>query len=97
MGTTRAVRRTGSTSAILNFWEDPPVQPTGVFKVNRDIRVVGWLAYMLATTYHKTAYRMQPITEYGSKSYFDRNEGRAEGAHQYLPRRLSFARQYTES
>jgi len=28
-----------------------------------------WLAYMLATTYHETAYRMWPITEYGSDSY----------------------------
>jgi predicted chitinase len=64
--------------AILNFWEDPPVQPTGVFKVNWDIRVVGWLAYMLATTYHETAFRMQPITEYGSRSYFDRYEGRTD-------------------
>ena len=31
-----------------------------------DIR---WLAYMLATTYHETAQRMWPITEYGSPSY----------------------------
>lgn len=28
-----------------------------------------WLSYMLATTYHETAYRMWPITEYGSDSY----------------------------
>lgn len=28
-----------------------------------------WLAYMLATTYHETATRMWPITEYGSESY----------------------------
>lgn len=33
-----------------------------------DIR---WLAYMLATTFHETAYRMWPITEYGSKSYLE--------------------------
>jgi hypothetical protein len=31
-----------------------------------DIR---WLAYMLATTYHETACRMWPVTEYGSDSY----------------------------
>jgi len=28
-----------------------------------------WLAYMLATDYHETAYTMEPITEYGSQSY----------------------------
>jgi putative chitinase len=28
-----------------------------------------WLAYMLATTYHETATRMWPVTEYGSESY----------------------------
>ena len=56
--------------AILNFWEDPPVQPTGKFKVNWDIRVVGWLAYMLATTLHETAHTMQPISEYGTTAYF---------------------------
>jgi putative chitinase len=28
-----------------------------------------WLAYMLATTYHETAMRMWPITEYGSQEY----------------------------
>ena len=27
------------------------------------------LAYMLATTFHETAFTMQPITEYGSSSY----------------------------
>lgn len=29
-----------------------------------------WLAYMLATTFHETAYTMRPIKEYGSKDYF---------------------------
>jgi len=28
-----------------------------------------WLAYMLSTTYHETAMRMWPITEYGSDEY----------------------------
>jgi hypothetical protein len=28
-----------------------------------------WLAYMLATTFHETAFRMWPITEQGSDSY----------------------------
>jgi putative chitinase len=33
-----------------------------------------WLAYMLATTYHETAKRMWPITEYGSESYLQGKE-----------------------
>lgn len=56
--------------AILNFWEDAPVQPVGEFKVNWDIRSIGWLAYMLATTYHETALTMQPISEKGTVEYF---------------------------
>jgi hypothetical protein len=36
-----------------------------------DIR---WLAYMLATVYHETAYRMWPVTEYGSQSYLQGKE-----------------------
>jgi putative chitinase len=31
-----------------------------------DIR---WLAYMLATTYHETATKMWPVTEYGDQAY----------------------------
>lgn len=31
-----------------------------------------FLAYMLATSYHETAATMKPITEYGSRSYFDK-------------------------
>jgi putative chitinase len=30
-----------------------------------------WLAYMLATTYHETAYKMWPTTEQGSESYLE--------------------------
>jgi len=30
-----------------------------------------WLAYMLSTVYHETAYRMWPIREYGSPSYLE--------------------------
>jgi putative chitinase len=63
--------------AILNFWESPPVEPTGDFKVHWDIRVVEWLAYMFATTYHETAMTMQPISEFGDDAYFTRlYEGR---------------------
>ncbi|MGI0495529.1 hypothetical protein ACN4EG_27445 [Alkalinema pantanalense CENA528] len=65
--------------AILNFWETPPVQPTGEFKTNWEIRSIGWLAYMLATTYHETAFTMQPISEYGGIQYFtDLYEGRKD-------------------
>ena len=65
--------------AILNFWESPPVEPTGDFKTHWDIRSLGWLSYMLATTYHETAFTMQPISEYGDSSYFKRRyEGRSD-------------------
>jgi hypothetical protein len=33
-----------------------------------------WLSYMLATTYHETATRMWPITEYGSDEYLQGQE-----------------------
>lgn len=36
------------------------------------------IAYALATIYHETAATMQPITEYGRKSYFDKYDGRAD-------------------
>jgi putative chitinase len=53
-------------SVILAVWEyqggGTPMQ---------DVR---WLAYMLATTYHETAKRMWPITEYGSQSYLEGKE-----------------------
>ncbi|NET05587.1 MAG: hypothetical protein F6K16_12950 [Symploca sp. SIO2B6] len=60
---------------ILDFWENPPVQPTGEFKTDWDIRSVGWLAYILATTYHETARTMQPIKEYGSNHDFNKKYG----------------------
>ena len=47
--------------AILNGWLSSPY---------RDIR---WLAYMLATAYHETAFTMQPIKEYGSNEYLRLN------------------------
>lgn len=65
--------------AILDFWEKPPVTPTGDFLANWNIRSVGWLAYMLATAYHETAFTMQPISEFGSNAYFTkRYEGRKD-------------------
>lgn len=44
--------------AIFNEWESSGFT---------DVR---WLSYMLATTFHETAFTMQPIKEYGGKSYF---------------------------
>jgi len=35
---------------------------------------VRWVAYMLATVKHECANRWAPITEYGSRSYFDKYE-----------------------
>lgn len=65
--------------AILNFWETPPVQPSGQFKANWDVRAIGWLAYMLATTKHETASTMQPIDEFGDNAYFTKMyEGRSD-------------------
>src|SRR4249919_1775371 len=48
-------------SVILAVWE---YQAGGTPMT--DVR---WLAYMLATTFHETATRMWPTTEYGSQSY----------------------------
>ena len=63
--------------SILNFWEKPPVKPSGKFADNWDIRTVNWLAYMLATVFHETAFTMQPIDEGGGDAYFTRlYEGR---------------------
>ena len=58
---------------ILDLWEaEPAVQ---------DDR---WLAYALATTYHETAFTMQPIHEKGGPKYFfymyDKDGGRPKVA-----------------
>ncbi len=50
------------TEAIVTAWEA------------RKLIDLRWLAYMLATTFHETAATMQPITERGRKSYFDKYE-----------------------
>ncbi len=42
---------------IFDKWEESKLT---------DIR---WLAYMLATTWHETAFTMRPVTEYGSLKY----------------------------
>ena len=56
--------------SILDFWDDPPVQPDGEFATAWAIRVEQWLAYMLATVFHETAQTMEPISEYGDNAYF---------------------------
>lgn len=48
--------------AILREWE------------RRGLRDLRWLAYMLGTAFWETARTMQPITEYGGRSYFDKYE-----------------------
>jgi hypothetical protein len=53
-------------SVILAVWEyDAGGTPMD------DLR---WLGYMLATTYHETAYKMWPTTEMGSPSYLQGKE-----------------------
>lgn len=52
--------------AILGEWE------------RRRLTDLRQLAYMLGTAFHETAFKMQPITEYGSKAYFNRYEGRKD-------------------
>lgn len=49
-------------TAILSYWETTKLT---------DLR---YLAYMLATTYHETAHTMQPISERGRVSYFNKYE-----------------------
>lgn len=57
-----------------------PSQMDGIARVisaaeGQPINVV---AYLLATVFHETASTMQPITEYGNKSYFNKYEGRTD-------------------
>lgn len=53
-------KQVSGMSAILDAWDESG---------HSDPR---WLAYMLATAFHETAQTMQPIKEYGGKSYFMR-------------------------
>ena len=45
--------------------------------INNDININNpqWVAYMLATTWHETAFTMKPIDEYGSMNYFEKRYG----------------------
>ena len=49
-------------NVFLNYWEDN--------FASLDDR---WLAYMLGTAHHEVDRKMQPIKEYGGKSYFMKN------------------------
>lgn len=44
-----------------------------VWRWNQDPRLkdLRWLAYMLGTTIHETAFTMEPIEEHGGSAYFD--------------------------
>lgn len=54
--------------AVLDMWDARHAAPG----MNPDER---WLAYMLATAYHETDRKMQPIKEYGTQDYFNRRYG----------------------
>ena len=58
---------------ILDLWE-----------AERAVQDDRWLAYALATTYHETAFTMQPIHEKGGPKYFfymyDKDGGRPKVA-----------------
>jgi hypothetical protein len=62
--------------AILDYWESK--------HADKDDRM---LAYLLATAYHETDKKMQPIHEYGGAAYFNRRYG-PEGQNPKLARSL---------
>lgn len=51
-------------TGILDTWE-----------ADHDAKDDRWLAYMLATAYHETDKKMQPIDEYGGDAYFNGRYG----------------------
>jgi len=62
-GSLRQKQAEGMT-ALLDYWESRHAA--------KDDRM---LAYLMATAFHETDKTMQPIREYGSKSYFDKRYG----------------------
>lgn len=63
-GSTMSAKQVGGCKAIIDYWN-----------ANYDGYDPRWLAYMLATTFHETAQRMQPIEEFGkgkSRAYGNR-------------------------
>ena len=63
---------------LLDFWERELPNVDADFSANWAVKSIGWLAYVLATTYHETARTMRPIDEYGSDTYFARYDGRRD-------------------
>jgi hypothetical protein len=64
------------SEAILDYWEAKHSQ--------KDDRM---LAYLMATAYHETDKKMQPISEYGGTAYFNRRYG-PEGTNPALAKAL---------
>lgn len=62
-GTSLSQSQVEGTENLLNVWEDHFAEGA-----------LDELAYNLATAYHETAHTMQPITERGPRSYFDKYE-----------------------
>lgn len=54
------------------------VQGIDFFCQSLDLWPIWQQAYALATAFHETAHSMEPITEYGPKSYFDKYNGRKD-------------------
>jgi len=52
-----SVSQTGGINAIISEFN------------RRGFTDIRWLAYILATSYHETAKKMQPVTEYGGQTY----------------------------
>lgn len=68
---------------LLNFWEQELPDVEADFTDRWAGKCLEMLAYVLATTYHETAHRMEPISEYGGPSYWSRYQGRSDlGNHQ---------------
>jgi len=62
-GSKMSVPQVAGTEFIVRALEDWPVWQA---------------AYALATAFHETAHSMEPITEYGPKSYFNKYDGRKD-------------------
>lgn len=62
-GSKMAEEQVDGMSAILDYWDD-----------REGLTDWRYLAYMMATTYHETAHTMQPISERGQISYFNKYE-----------------------
>jgi putative chitinase len=62
---------------LLIFWEQELPSVDAEFTDSWANKSLEMLAYVLATTYHETAHRMEPINEYGGPSYWQKYQGRA--------------------